>query len=209
MNVPRMVRKYAQAAHKRYAIELEQMRERINERPGDFTGDRFAEYYSARELYNRYAEPLVLDADGNSAHSDEKLMDRILDARASALRWLLQNKLPMSGIQVVTQQLAENAARKFLSDTAFVDLEEELKGAEPLTGRALLDTLRAADAYKVVTRDAEASANPERTMTASNVVHLFSVALEADEGRMVTGTADRIECGELVAIRENTHEGEQ
>ncbi|MFD8654968.1 hypothetical protein [Streptomyces mirabilis] len=209
MNVPRNVRRYAQDAHKRYAKELADMRERINERPGDFTGDRFVEHQAARILYYLYAEPLALDSDGNSAHSDEKLMDRINDARATAWRALRTRQLSMSGIEVVMQEIRGNAVRKFLSDLEFIDLEEELRAAEPLTGRALLDSLRAADNYKIVTADADpAVIGRERSMSASSVVHLFSVALETDEGRTVTGTRDRIECGELVAIREGS-EGEQ
>ncbi|MEV7675034.1 hypothetical protein [Streptomyces sp. NPDC088752] len=120
-----MVRRYAQDAHKRYTAELAAMRERITDRPDDLTEDRFAEFYAARKHYNLYAEPLALDADGNSAFDDEKVMDRIHDARRSALRWLLQNKLPMSGISVVTQEIAQNEARRFLSNTDFVEMEGE------------------------------------------------------------------------------------
>jgi hypothetical protein len=210
MNVPENVRRYARNAHKRYADERGKMRERINERPGDFTADRFVEYQAARALYNLYAEPLTLDADGNSAHTDEELMDRIHDARATALRSLRTNQLTMSGIEVVMQQVGMNAVSKFLSETEFVELMDE--EPEELSGRALLNTLRAADSYKIVTREAEGGTSrraADRIMSASNVFHLFSVALDADEGRTVTGTADRIECGELIAIRETTTEGEQ
>lgn len=141
MNVARTVRSYAKDAHKRYATELDQMRERINERPGDFTGDRFVTYAAARALYNLYAEPLALDADGNSPFDDEKVIDRITDTRRTQLKWLLTNKLDMSGIEIVMQQIGENAARKFLSNTEFVGLEDEepeTLGEWPAMGAVIL-----------------------------------------------------------------------
>jgi hypothetical protein len=119
-----MVRKYAQDAHKRYTTELEAMRERITERPADLTGDRFTEFHAARELYNLYAKPLALDAVGNSAYDDAKVLDRIEDARRTALRWLLTSKPPMSGVMVVEQQIAENEARRFLSQMQVLDMQE-------------------------------------------------------------------------------------
>ncbi|MFI0967146.1 hypothetical protein ACH4S8_38030 [Streptomyces sp. NPDC021080] len=205
MNVPKTVRTYAKDAHKRYATELQQMRERINERPGDFTADRFVEYQAARTLHFLYAEPLSLDDNGETSFDDEKLMDRINDARATAWRALRTRQHSMSGVEIVMQDIRREAVKKFLSDLEFIDLEAELQEAEPLTGRALLDTLRAADHYQIVRSDADPAAlGRERSMSASSVVHLFSVALEHTEGATVTGTADRIECGELVALREGS-----
>ncbi|WP_331732092.1 hypothetical protein OG613_47425 (plasmid) [Streptomyces sp. NBC_00015] len=125
MNVPRLVRQYAQNAQKRHAAALSKLQKIISERPGEFTGDRFTEYHAARALYLIYAESLTLDAVGNSAYNDEQLMDHIRDARANELRALLRNKIDASGIDGVTQHIAENAVRKFLSNTECVDLEDE------------------------------------------------------------------------------------
>ncbi|MFJ4902946.1 hypothetical protein [Streptomyces sp. NPDC088727] len=145
MNVPRMVRRYAQDAHKRYAAQLEQMRERITERPGDLTGDRFADFFAAQVFYNLYAKPLALDAVGNTSYNNEKLMDRITDARDTALRGLLRNSLPMSGIGVVTQQIQENETRRFLANMTVLDMVEDKeeeptaeKGEWPAMGAVIL-----------------------------------------------------------------------
>lgn len=119
-----MVRKYAQDAHKNYANHLERAQTTITENPNDFTGDRFAEFYAARELYLHYSEPLTLDAVGNTAYNDGKVIDRIRDARASALRWLLSNKIDGGGIHTATQRITENAVRQFLRETAFIDEED-------------------------------------------------------------------------------------
>lgn len=125
MDISGEVRACAQRAHKQYESQLQAMRERLTDRPDDLTGDRFAEFYAARELYGRYAKPLALNAVGNSDFNNEKLLDRIRDARQSALRWLLLSKLDNPGIHGVTQRIAENAARQFLSDTDFVGLEDD------------------------------------------------------------------------------------
>ncbi|MFE6000411.1 hypothetical protein ACFQ6C_26680 [Streptomyces sp. NPDC056454] len=125
MNVPRMVRKYAQDAHKSYVKELEVLQHGLSSRPSEIDASHFESFYAARVLYTLYAEPLALDAVGNTAYNDAKVMERITDARATQLRWLLQTKHDGGGMNAITLRLAENAARRFLSNTDFVDLEDE------------------------------------------------------------------------------------
>lgn len=91
------------------------------------------------------------------------------------------------------QEAREEAAR------AATAAEEE---PVPLTGRELLGSLRAADEYRIVTGDATADEIARaRSMSASQVVHLFSIPM--DEGRTVTGTRDRI----TALTREDGSEG--
>jgi hypothetical protein len=125
MNVPRMVRKYAQEAHKRYAAALTGLQEIVNERPGDFTGDRFTEFTAARALYDIYNEPLALDAVGNTAFTDEQVLERIRAERTHALRWLLTSRPDGGGIHSVMQKIKEDETRRFLSNTDFVGMEDE------------------------------------------------------------------------------------
>lgn len=186
MNVPRMVRKYAQDAHKRYTSALERVREILAERPGDFTGERFTKFYAARALYNIYNEPLALDAVGNTAFTDDQVVERIRAERAHALSWLLTSRPHGDAMHALTAKITEDETRRFLANTSFLDEEPE-----QLTGLELLESLRAADEYVITTADATLDEITRgRTMSASQVVHLFGIAL--DEGRTVTGTRDRI-----------------
>ncbi|MFH8483018.1 hypothetical protein [Streptomyces sp. NPDC018055] len=125
MNVPRMVRKYAQEAHNAYEKERETLQHGVTSRPLELDANHFESFYAARALYTLYAEPLALDDVGNTAYNDAKVMERIRDARATQLRWLLQSKRDGGGMNAITLRLAENAARRFLSNTDFVDLEDE------------------------------------------------------------------------------------
>lgn len=125
MNVPRMVRKYAQDAHTRYMRALENVREMVTDRPGDFTGDRFTEFCAARAQYDIYNEPLALDAVGNTAFPDGKVVERIRAERTHAHRWLLTTHPDGGGIHSIMHKIKEDETRRFLSNTAFVDLEDE------------------------------------------------------------------------------------
>lgn len=200
-----MIRRYAQQAHKRYTAALEDSRKVLAERPGDFHADRFTSLYAAGVLYDIYNGSLALDAVGNSALSDSQIIERTRAERRTALRWLLMTRPGGDTMHAVTQKIREDEMRRFLSDTVFVDDEPE-----PLKGRELLDSLRAADRYKVVPLDADedAIARESRTMSASQIVHLFSVAM--DGGRAVGGTRERIVCpdsdGGTMAVRVDTEE---
>lgn len=182
-----MIRKSAQEAYQRYMKALNTVREVAADRPGDFTGDRFTEFYAARVLYNIYCEPLALDAVGNSAFTDDQVLERIRAERTRALRWLLTSRPFGDSMHALTQKIVEDETRHFLSQTAFIDEESEL-----LTGRELLGSLRAVDHYKIVAAgaDADAIARESCIVGAGEVAHLFSVAL--DGGRTVEGTRDRI-----------------
>lgn len=125
MDIPQMVRHYAQRAHKDFKRQLDAYQDVTANRPMDLDDDHYAAFRSARASYLIYFNALALDAVGNTAFSDEKVVDRIRDARKSKLRWLMNNKLPLGGIPAATQQIEENAVRQFLSDTAFADTEGE------------------------------------------------------------------------------------
>jgi hypothetical protein len=116
-----LVRRYAKSAHKEYIARLDTMREILADRPMNLDGDHFTNFYTARALYALYSEALALNAVGGSDYSDDKVLDRIRDARTSQLRWLLTNKLVNGGMYGLTQQILENAARKFISDMTVIE----------------------------------------------------------------------------------------
>lgn len=115
-----LVRRYARNIHEEYTAKLENLRTVLAERPMELDGDHFVDFYGARALYSLYAEALSLDAVGNSAFSDDKVLDRIRDARASQLNWLITTRASNGGIYGLTQQIAENVARTFIHQTAIV-----------------------------------------------------------------------------------------
>jgi hypothetical protein len=81
-------------------------------------------------MYNRamagyYDEALNLYADGETAYDDDKIIDRIQDKRNNLLGWLLQAKTQQPGLYADHQYCLQEAAKRFLSDTDFVnDIEE-------------------------------------------------------------------------------------
>ncbi|MGW9069245.1 hypothetical protein ACWGQT_07345 [Streptomyces yangpuensis] len=80
-------------------------------------------FMSARARYRIYAEALSLDATGQTKFDDEKVIDRITDARRTRTNYLLSNRPNNPGIYAVADKANENAARQFLADTAFIDSE--------------------------------------------------------------------------------------
>ncbi|MFD7835669.1 hypothetical protein [Streptomyces sp. NPDC059761] len=89
----------------------------------DFQEYHIESFLLARAKYVIYAEALSLDESGQSAFDDEKVIDRVTDARRTRTRYLLSNRPSNSGIYAVTEKASENAARQFLSDTDFVDFK--------------------------------------------------------------------------------------
>jgi hypothetical protein len=116
-----MVRRYASNAHKGYTAKLENLRTILADRPMELDGDHFVDFYAARALYSLYEGSLALDAVGNSAYNDDKVLDRIRDTRKAQIDWILTSKLANSGIYGLTQQIAENAARNFIAQAAIAE----------------------------------------------------------------------------------------
>lgn len=115
-----MARHYAREAHKNYLAKLNRLKEVLDERPMEADDRHLSDFLEARSLYSIYTEALALDAVGTTAFNDDKLLDRLADARVSQQRHLLLGKADNAGLFGLVQRINENATRRFLTDTAFV-----------------------------------------------------------------------------------------
>jgi hypothetical protein len=124
------VRTYAKNAATSFAGQAKKLAEKAAERPNTIDAVQdFEAFMSSRAMWNIYSEAINVSIDGSSPMDDAKVIDRIQDKRNSVRGWLLQAKTQNGGLYGVHQHFIEEAARRFLSDTYFVDdLDETEEG---------------------------------------------------------------------------------
>lgn len=114
-------RTYAKSAHAAFSAARERLADLATNRPLDLDIQHHEAFIATRALYTIYNRAILVDDDGNSAYNDDRVIDRLVDARNSNERWLKQSKTLQSGLNQVEAHHAQEAARRFLSDTAFLD----------------------------------------------------------------------------------------
>lgn len=115
------IRTYAKNALSAYAGQVDKLRNKLDRNPNtvDAVID-FEAFIETRALANIYQE-LGFTVSSETGYSDDKVIDRIQDKRESLTRWLMQSKNQAPGLHAVQQHHAQEAAKRFLSDTSFVE----------------------------------------------------------------------------------------
>jgi len=114
------VRTYAKSAHAAFTTVRERLADLAANRPFDLDTQHHDAFIATRALYALYHRTLLLDDDGNSSYTDAQVVDRIQATRTSKERWLKQSKTLQSGLNQVEAHHAQEAARRFLNNTAFL-----------------------------------------------------------------------------------------
>ncbi|MEW2497446.1 hypothetical protein AB0942_28500 [Streptomyces nodosus] len=147
-NPATIARTYAKSAHAAFSAACERLADLASNRPLDLDTQHHEAFIATRALFTIYNRAILLDDNGNSSYSDDRVIDRLMDARNSNARWLKQSKSLQSGLNQVEAHHAQEAARRFLSDTAFLDTDpvEGEAGQQPatvivVTGDALHEAL--------------------------------------------------------------------
>lgn len=113
---------YAKNAATAFAGQAAKLAHTAAERPSnvDSVGD-FEAFMTTRALWALYHDSIAVSIDGNTPYGADKIVDRIKDQRRMLTGWLMKSKTLQPGLYGVQQHVSQEAARKFLADTQFVD----------------------------------------------------------------------------------------
>lgn len=111
---------YAKKAHAAFEAARERLADLAANRPLDLDIQHHDNFIATRALYAIYHAALLLDGNGNSDYTDAQVTERTAATRVSKDRWLKQAKTLQAGLNQVEAHHGQEAARRFLSDTAFL-----------------------------------------------------------------------------------------
>ncbi|MFF3787123.1 hypothetical protein [Streptomyces sp. NPDC001933] len=115
------LRTYAKNAHAAFASLADRLATRLKTNPLGVEARDHDEFMATGALLRIYHDAITLDGEGNSPDNDGHVLTRIRAARTVQSNWLRISKTLQTGIHAVQSHHAQEAARRFLSDTAFVD----------------------------------------------------------------------------------------
>lgn len=122
MNEATTFRTHARNAATAFAAQAQRLSKLSGEQPDSIDSEQdFDAFMTTRALWRIYRDCINLTMDGESPLADVRIIDRIQDKRRTMTAWLLRSKSQQGGLYAVTQHIAQEAARKFLADTAFAD----------------------------------------------------------------------------------------
>lgn len=113
-----IIRMHAKNAHGHFMTVLTRIK---SYKPYEITAHNLTSLIEAKAYAAVWNEALNLDEIGDSKFDDAKVFERILDARKTEHDSLMRRKSLQPGVHAVESHYAQEATRKFLSDTAFID----------------------------------------------------------------------------------------